>query len=121
MSNEPKMPMDRLLDEIDWQPVPAGGPGADPFPYITHTGILKLAPLGLEVTVHQLSDGKRIIPQDELARIFCALDPSANLCESINPNLNVAAMGNRDLRCQLPNGHKPPHRAVIGHGHTEEW
>lgn len=77
-----KLPIDKLMDEVEWQAlehpyvvVPMAGPGASSLPYVTHTGVLKL-PIGnppLELKVAQLSDGKRIIPDEELAKFFKAI------------------------------------------------
>lgn len=69
-----KTAMDKLLDEVsNWQPTGTVGAGATDLPYITHEGVLELKAVGISVKVHQLSNGMRIIPQDELERVFTAL------------------------------------------------
>jgi hypothetical protein len=56
-----------LLDQVNFVPT-NGEPNEKGLPYVTHEGILKLGEIS--ITVYQLSSGQRIIPEDELKRVF---------------------------------------------------
>lgn len=75
--NKGKSPLDKLLDQVDWQPSSSWhgqimaelGEAADSIPFITHSGVLKLGEMG-SIHVVMLSDGQRIIPEGEIERVF---------------------------------------------------
>jgi hypothetical protein len=57
-----------LWDSIEWKSLPKSEyAGCLQLPWATHQGILRLAP-DFEIEVLQLSDGQRIIPEEELRR-----------------------------------------------------
>lgn len=70
---KPKGPMDLLMDKVEWESVATIGPGASALPYVTHTGKLTL-PGFTTLIVHQLSDGRRIIPVEEMNKLFAVLE-----------------------------------------------
>jgi len=58
----------KMLDEVTWgpNPVPEGlKPGEL---YATHSGVIRFN--GIEIRVHQLNDGQRILDADDLAKLF---------------------------------------------------
>lgn len=61
-------PIERLLDGITYVPTNYVKSSDSDLPYVTHEGILKLNEVEIKVVV--LSDGRRIIPQEELEKIF---------------------------------------------------
>ena len=60
-------PIQTLLDKVDYVPVETT-PSNDGLPHVTHEGKLKLG--DIEILVYVLSTGERIIPIDEMNRIF---------------------------------------------------
>lgn len=60
-------PIDAMLDKVEWKAI---GDGAKEgvLPIATHEGILKLGPL--ELRVFQLSDGRRVIEENDLFAFF---------------------------------------------------
>ena len=76
------LPHARLATERNQIQVGSGGVGPAPMlpcppergwpvpdiPIVTHSGIIRLP--GLEITVHVLSNGQRVIPQDDLRRFI---------------------------------------------------
>lgn len=62
--------MDKLLDVVNWEDVPAPGPGASAEPYVTMQGILDLPSAGLKVRCYQLSNGIRILNKEDLDKFF---------------------------------------------------
>lgn len=62
-----KTPIEALLDKIEYTPV-ANLKTTPGMPYVTHTGVLKIGELEINVVV--LNDGRRIIPEDEIVKIF---------------------------------------------------
>jgi hypothetical protein len=103
MTDQKKTVIETLLDNVDWKPEPGPGPGATVLPFVTHSGKMKMPMLdGLEIQVYQLSNGKRIIPDTEMERIFDAMGsstPTKARCEGISPS---------GLRCDLA----APHRGL---------
>ncbi len=65
--------MEQLLDKMEWKkvdpPVENGEPPDSPF--VTHEGYITLAD-GVRFKVLQLSNGQRIIPIEELNKLFSA-------------------------------------------------
>lgn len=55
------------MRDAKWTPVPAPQSDSD-LPHVTHEGKVTIG--SITITVLQLSDGKRIIPADEMERIF---------------------------------------------------
>jgi hypothetical protein len=58
-----KPPIEALLDKVKYEPTncePTGGL------YATHTGVLKIG--DIELRVHVLNDGQRVIEQNDLMR-----------------------------------------------------
>lgn len=60
-------PIEKMLDTLDYVPTNAKPPDSS-LPYVTHTGKLTLGDLEIEVCV--LSNGQRIIPEDEMVKIL---------------------------------------------------
>jgi hypothetical protein len=59
----------RLLDQVDWRPVPHDTPAvASAGPYATHEGVLS-TPLG-DIPCYQLSSGERVFDAEAVARVF---------------------------------------------------
>jgi hypothetical protein len=65
-------PFERLLDDIDWQPIAGNDGYDDDIPCATHQGILHIGDLSLRV--YQLSNGKRMIAEDDLIAFFSPTD-----------------------------------------------
>ena len=62
-------PIEIALDGITWtERRETEEPVDGELPYATHEGRLKLG--DVEITVYQLSDGQRIIPVEEIERLF---------------------------------------------------
>lgn len=61
-------PMDKAINALEWTEAEAQEPNEDGLPFVTHTGILKI--LDVEITVHQLSNGMRVIPSEDMAKLF---------------------------------------------------
>jgi hypothetical protein len=62
-----KTPMEIMLDNIDFKPV-SKPETASHLPYVTHEGELAIG--DITITVLVLSNGMRIIPEDEIKKIF---------------------------------------------------
>lgn len=62
-----KTPIEQILDKLEYTPTNAE-PSKDGIPHVTHESILKLGELSVRVYV--LSDGNRIIPEEDMKRIF---------------------------------------------------
>jgi hypothetical protein len=62
-------PFDRLLESIPWETVKEveEEPIEGELPHITHKGVLKI--MDVEIQVYQLSNGMRIIPEEEFYRL----------------------------------------------------
>lgn len=60
-------PIEKAMSEIDLTPTGAQ-PNDESLPYATHTGIMKIGEIEIEVNV--LNDGRRIISEDALTKIF---------------------------------------------------
>lgn len=59
-------PIERLLDSLEWIPVePPQSGGDSDLPFVTHSGQLSLD--GCELRVYRLSNGERIVDEDDLA------------------------------------------------------
>lgn len=67
-----KSPIESMLDNIEYTPTNAE-PNKEGLPYVTHEGIMQIGDVSLKVCV--LNTGKRIIPQDELEKVFGAFIP----------------------------------------------
>jgi hypothetical protein len=61
-------PIERLLESITYVPTNCVKSSDSDLPYVTHEGIFKLNEVEIKVVV--LSDGRKIIPQEELDKIF---------------------------------------------------
>lgn len=108
---EKKTVIETLLDGVAWESTSSSGPGASTLPFVTHEGRLKLPMLnGLEIQVLQLSDGKRIIPNVELERIFDAM--GARSCAARSPG---------GLPCQLSPHIMGKHRHYNDPSSFTEW
>ena len=67
-----KTPMDHILDQLEWKKVQCDENSNDDIPYVTHEGIIKL-PFGdelIKLKVYQLSDGNRVIDENDLNKLF---------------------------------------------------
>lgn len=63
-----KPPIEMMLDGVEWKPFESAPTGELNLPYVTHQGELEIDTLKL--TVYQLSDGQRIIPEDQMIVFF---------------------------------------------------
>lgn len=63
-----KLPIEMILDQVQWAAVPEDFQIQDGLPYVTHEGILNIA--GLKLNVLQLSNGHRVIPEAEMQKFF---------------------------------------------------
>lgn len=63
-----RLPIEKLLDGVEWTECEATDAGGT-MPYATHTGVLRLG-AGLELDVARLSDGRRVITEGSLSKIF---------------------------------------------------
>jgi hypothetical protein len=63
-------PIDMLLDGIEWKPIITDSSSIPPsdIPVATHEGILRM--YGLELRVYQLSNGIRVINEEDLIKFF---------------------------------------------------
>jgi len=66
-----KLPIDILLDQVEWKPITVRQDLSDEMPYATHQGILKVGDIEMEVV--QLSNGMRVIPEQSLIKFFTEL------------------------------------------------
>lgn len=57
------IPIDKLLDEVQWAEIEPPTNLADPLPYVTHEGILEIGPYKLRCL--QLSSGQRVFDSDD--------------------------------------------------------
>lgn len=62
-----RRPIEAMLDQVDWTAIVDGAKEGD-IPIVTHEGILKIGPL--ELRVYQLSDGNRVISEEDLIAFF---------------------------------------------------
>lgn len=62
-----KSPIEKMLDQVDFKPVKEKPIKSD-LPHVTHTGILKIGEIEIEVCV--LSNGKRIISEKEMEKVL---------------------------------------------------
>ena len=60
-------PFDKLLDTIEWEEVPGTYVG-NLMPFVTNSG--KLSVGDINITVHQLSNGQRVIDEKDIAKFF---------------------------------------------------
>lgn len=60
-------PIETILDKLEYIPTNAS-PNKEGLPYVTHEGTLQLGEISIRVCV--LNTGQRIIPSDELKRVF---------------------------------------------------
>jgi hypothetical protein len=60
-------PIDKILDRLDWEPTGDTEDG-DGIPIVTHKGVLNLG--GLSLQVFQLSNGLRVIPEEDMEQFF---------------------------------------------------
>lgn len=70
-------PIDVLLDAVEWKPLPRSEIGRVPIkieevPVATHSGVLRLG--AISVRVYQLSDGKRVIAEEDMDLLFGAAE-----------------------------------------------
>lgn len=63
----PKLPVEKLLDSVDWKPTGAKRVKPD-IPVATHEGVLKIG--DLEFKVVQLDNGMRLIDEESVAKFF---------------------------------------------------
>jgi hypothetical protein len=60
-----KRPIDILLDQVDYKPIPGMmPPKSKNIPYATHEGILKIG--DIEIKVYVLNDGRRVIDAETI-------------------------------------------------------
>lgn len=64
---ENKKPIDIMMDAVDWKETNQK-PNKEGIPFATHTGILKIGEITLDVCV--LNTGVSIIAQDSLEKMF---------------------------------------------------
>jgi hypothetical protein len=62
-----KTPMEAMLDSVSFIPTNLEKPESD-LPYVTHTGVLKIGNISIEVLV--LSNGQRVITEEEMNKFF---------------------------------------------------
>lgn len=62
-----KTPIEILLDQVELKEVENPKPTSD-LPYVTHSGILKLGEVEIEVMV--LNTGERVISEDSINKLF---------------------------------------------------
>ena len=62
-----KTPIELMLDEVEFHPISRQGLYE---PYVTHEGILSLGEISITVVV--LNTGQRIIPKEQLEKVFGA-------------------------------------------------
>ena|GEM_PF-3557996 len=69
-----RAPIDLLLDDLRWEPVPrdADWDGDRALPFATHRGMLHIGEMTLRVS--QLNTGQRVIDADDLEQFFGLLD-----------------------------------------------
>ncbi len=68
-----KVPIEKLLDQVDWKPTGAERLPDDPeIPVATHEGILKI--LDMEIPVVQLDNGMRLITEEGFENFLKWLD-----------------------------------------------
>lgn len=60
-------PIEQLLNEVEFTPL-GSKPNDSGLPYATHTGIMKIGEVEIEVSV--LNDGRRIISTDAMDKVF---------------------------------------------------
>jgi hypothetical protein len=64
-----KTPIDMLLDGMEWRAVKGvHDPANDDLPYVTHEGLLHIGTI--ELTVYQLSNGRRVVPSESMLKFF---------------------------------------------------
>ena len=63
----PKAPIDAMLDALEWRAIDPY-PSPDGLPIVTHEGILNL--MGVDLRVYRLSDGNRVIHNEDMGRLF---------------------------------------------------
>jgi hypothetical protein len=66
------MSMKAILDRVEWKPITFDVP-VDPgntLPVATHEGIMKIG--AMELKVYQLSDGHRIVAEEDMNLLFAA-------------------------------------------------
>lgn len=63
-----KKPVEHLLDNVEWKPMPPLAGGGGPFPYATHEGVLQIGELNLRV--YQLNTGQRVIREEDLEKFL---------------------------------------------------
>jgi hypothetical protein len=66
-----KAPIDMMLDGLTWKPVEWAEQPPDDIPHVTHEGVLEVA--GFTFRVYQLSDGRRVIHQEDFEKFFGGL------------------------------------------------
>jgi hypothetical protein len=57
-----KSPIETMMDFVYWKPV------ANNLPFVTHEGVLQIGDVSMRV--YQLSDGRRVIPSEDIERFF---------------------------------------------------
>lgn len=67
----PKSPIETALDNLEYTPT-NDKPNEEGLPYVTHEGTLQIGEISIKVCV--LSTGQRVIPEDELKRLFGRID-----------------------------------------------
>ena len=68
-----KKPIDILLDQVSWRPLPGKRPSESETPFATHEGLLTIGPVTLKV--YQLNDGRRVIAAEDLEKMFNGEEP----------------------------------------------
>jgi hypothetical protein len=66
-------PIEKMLDKIEWIPL-EGDAGDNELPHATHSGVLEIG--SMKLRVFQLSDGTRIVEENDLIAFFEGVAPS---------------------------------------------
>ena len=63
-----RIPIELLMDGITWNSLPGKWPFESDVPVATHSGILTIG--GISLQVYQLSNGQRVIAEEDLEKLF---------------------------------------------------
>jgi hypothetical protein len=61
-------PIDRIMEAVEWKPLPAPIGDEAKGLYATHDGVLAIG--GLRFRCYQLNDGQRLLDADDVERVF---------------------------------------------------
>lgn len=65
------IPMDVMLDQVEWEALPLPESGEPEGLYATHQGVLRIGVFELDVA--QLSNGQRVITEESMHRFMAAM------------------------------------------------